>query len=198
MGVVKDMVGKKFGKLLVIGRATSPDSVRTREVYWLCRCDCGSTKRVQGGHLRRGKIKSCGCLSIELVTKRNKERVLDSGEANMNRLWVRYHRGARTRGLSFLLERSEFEILVTSNCYYCKSPPSLKFKTSSKYYGDLFYNGIDRVDNAVGYIKGNCVPCCKQCNYAKSTLGRVEFYEWVSQVYLTLKERERDCPDCCH
>jgi hypothetical protein len=29
-------------------------------------------------------------------------------------------------------------------------------------------NGIDRKDNEMGYIMGNCFPCCGNCNYFKN------------------------------
>src|SRR3990167_7271507 len=44
--------GKKFGKLTPIKYIFQ---------YWLCRCDCGRTKKIRGDHLRYGKIVSCGC-----------------------------------------------------------------------------------------------------------------------------------------
>lgn len=31
------------------------------------------------------------------------------------------------------------------------------------------YNGVDRKDNAKGYVTGNCLPCCWPCNYAKGS-----------------------------
>ena len=36
--------------------------------------------------------------------------------------------------------------------------------------GQYLYNGIDRIDNKLGYIKGNMTPCCKICNHAKHDL----------------------------
>lgn len=44
-------------------------------------------------------------------------------------------------------------------------------------------NGIDRVDSAQGYVLTNVVPCCKQCNRAKSDLSREEFLTWVERVH---------------
>lgn len=51
-----DLTGKKFGRLTVIERSESK---------WLCKCDCGNTKLVNGGHLVSGDTKSCGCLRNE-------------------------------------------------------------------------------------------------------------------------------------
>lgn len=39
------------------------DEVRVKnEVMWLCRCDCGNMKTISARCLRRGGVKSCGCL----------------------------------------------------------------------------------------------------------------------------------------
>lgn len=56
----KDMTGKRFGWLTVIGRA----KVRkfSRGVTWECQCNCGQITYAEGCHLRRGDTKSCGCL----------------------------------------------------------------------------------------------------------------------------------------
>ena len=56
-----DLTGMRFGRLTVIER----DAARGREAKWLCKCDCGNTKVVQGNHLRAGSIRSCGCLGSE-------------------------------------------------------------------------------------------------------------------------------------
>lgn len=52
-----DLTGKRFGMLTVITRDTTP-SCRTR---WICKCDCGNIKSIEGIHLTQGKITSCGC-----------------------------------------------------------------------------------------------------------------------------------------
>lgn len=38
---------------------------------WLCRCDCGNTKSISGGALRKKVAQSCGCLQRELLAARN-------------------------------------------------------------------------------------------------------------------------------
>jgi hypothetical protein len=55
-------VGNRYGKLVV----ESFDSLsKCGHAKWLCRCDCGGTKVVQGQCLRRGATNSCGCLIRE-------------------------------------------------------------------------------------------------------------------------------------
>src|SRR4051812_4020618 len=58
MGLRADKTGQRFGKLVVI----KPIAVSGRETRWICRCDCGGSKTVQGGSLVSGKTRSCGCL----------------------------------------------------------------------------------------------------------------------------------------
>lgn len=50
------------------------------------------------------------------------------------------------------------------------------------YNGDYVYNGVDRLDNAVGYLPGNCVPCCKFCNLAKAGGSYEEFVAYLDRV----------------
>lgn len=45
------------------------------------------------------------------------------------------------------------------------------------------YNGIDRVDNSVGYVLSNCVPCCSTCNRMKGTMSSEEFKEKIKLIY---------------
>ena len=52
-----DETGNRYGKLVVLERATH----RSKNVHWLCECDCGNTTIVDGCNLRRSKIKGCGC-----------------------------------------------------------------------------------------------------------------------------------------
>lgn len=56
------LVGKKFGRLLVIEEAGRN---KHRDVLWKCQCDCGNVAIACGATLKRGDKKSCGCLEIE-------------------------------------------------------------------------------------------------------------------------------------
>lgn len=60
---LKDLTGQRFGNLTVLARDPSP-SCRVR---WLCKCDCGTIKSIDGAELRRKKkpTLSCGCLTRE-------------------------------------------------------------------------------------------------------------------------------------
>jgi len=62
-----DETGNVYGKLTVINLAET----ERKGVYWNCVCECGNITTVRGGHLRSGKIKSCGCFSAELTSRRS-------------------------------------------------------------------------------------------------------------------------------
>ena len=55
--MIKNEQGKRYGRLLVLGRCERPTTYRA---YWLCRCECGVEKPILGDHLRSGAIKACG------------------------------------------------------------------------------------------------------------------------------------------
>lgn len=53
-----DITGKKFNHLEVIKLDHEKNGVR----YWLCKCDCGNNKVINGDKIKRGEVKACGCL----------------------------------------------------------------------------------------------------------------------------------------
>lgn len=58
-GVLCDLTGQRFGRLLVVARDLSPR--KSRLAHWSCSCDCGRTTVTSGNELRNGGTKSCGC-----------------------------------------------------------------------------------------------------------------------------------------
>lgn len=56
-----DLVGQRFGKLVVVGRDTSPSGTKRKRVKWVCQCDCGNTSSVTSDNLKSGTTTSCGC-----------------------------------------------------------------------------------------------------------------------------------------
>lgn len=67
MGITIDLLGQRFGRLVVIEKDTSIKRAGNK-TYWKCQCDCGNQKSVVGQSLREGKTTSCGCLMKEKVS----------------------------------------------------------------------------------------------------------------------------------
>jgi hypothetical protein len=70
MSHVKNTVGQRFGKLVVLEELTG-GKVK-------CRCDCGNIKTINKAHLLHGDITSCGCDQKEMA-KKNREPFLYCG-----------------------------------------------------------------------------------------------------------------------
>ena len=64
MGILIDMLGKKYGRLTVLEKVNKLDSTRAN---WKCVCDCGNTITISGKKLRSGHTKSCGCYRKEVT-----------------------------------------------------------------------------------------------------------------------------------
>lgn len=60
-GVFNDLVGRRFGTLVVLRRATEKESPRGlgTKTRWLVRCDCGVERLAIGMRLKEGRIKAC-------------------------------------------------------------------------------------------------------------------------------------------
>lgn len=105
----------------------------------------------------------------------------------MNLVASRYKSGAKNRNLAFELTYEECGALFKQSCYFCGKPPSNKHTPRHRRkHGEpipvYYYNGIDRLDSAKGYVAGNCVPCCWQCNKQKSNMSPEEFESWILQA----------------
>lgn len=63
--------GTRFGRLTVTGK-TVPD--KARRLLRECVCDCGKTVYVTAANLKRGFVRSCGCLRREMDDQRIERR----------------------------------------------------------------------------------------------------------------------------
>lgn len=68
----QDLSDKIFSRLTVIERVFT----KPKATMWNCKCECGNEKIVDGRHLKGKKILSCGCLNLEINSKRMKGNIL--------------------------------------------------------------------------------------------------------------------------
>lgn len=176
-----NLIGQKFNRLLVIQQEASIKYGSTKKRTWLCLCDCGKKIVVNTGALVRGNTKSCGCLHTEAsaISSKTSRHKIANPEAGYNAILGYYKGSAVKRHLLFNLTVSDFRNLISSNCYYCGVSPSNVY---DKRYYNVTYNGIDRIDNNVGYTLENSVACCKMCNVAKNNHTYEEFMNWINRL----------------
>jgi hypothetical protein len=169
---VIDETGKRYGKLTVLARA---ENAKHGQVQWLCRCDCGNEAVVRGTCLRRRRgTKTCGC--------HHQDQILPNGLAAQRKLLYVYKTNAKKRDLEWSLTDDEFYGLTREPCHYCGAPPMQVQKTQAT-SDDYVYNGVDRLDNAMGYVVGNVVPCCGVCNRMKMAMSDKEFLDMIERIY---------------
>lgn len=65
------MVGRRFGRLVVVSERPYVQPNGRKRLRWLCRCDCGTEATVDGNHLRAGRIQSCGCIVVDTNVARS-------------------------------------------------------------------------------------------------------------------------------
>ena len=111
---------------------------------------------------RYGKdsINCSACAEKQAVQDKKREgRERNYMKEHLNNLEIHYKNyivSSLKRGYGdFEILFEDFKVLVTSPCYYCK-----EIKENEA-------NGIDRVNNDLGYTKENCVPACWKCNRMK-------------------------------
>jgi len=170
-------VGKVYGKTEVLQRvANSPNGA----AVYLCKCQCGSTRKILGTRLLSGKAQRCRkCGYAEHLAKVHQMHTKPPGEAAAYAAFVTTKRQcADKRGLIWEIAFEDWKRLAALPCHYCGGPP-----LNCGYNGSYQYSGLDRVDNDVGYVLNNVVPCCKLCNCAKSDQTVSEFLDWVRRIY---------------
>ncbi len=67
MGQKTSLVGLRFSRLVVLSEVDKKNSGRR----YLCRCDCGSHKEIDGTAMTHGGTQSCGCLAREKTAQRS-------------------------------------------------------------------------------------------------------------------------------
>jgi hypothetical protein len=171
-----NLINQRFGRLWVVARAGSIryGKSTSSNSLWECKCTCGNIITVTGKSLRAGTTKSCGCLHADMTC-------LAPGQSGFNTLLSVYKVHAEKRGFIWELTDEQFRTLVSGACHYCGQQPSqVSVKWSEN--GQFVYNGIDRLNNAVGYTLGNTAPCCGPHNRMKGTMSVEEFIEQCRKV----------------
>ena len=189
MGNKINMIGKQFGDWIVISQSDMIN--KSNNIYYHCKCKCGYIGEIQGGALRSGASKGCLRCGYKKISKKLKDRPsptkLERGISQRNVLYNRYKISAKRRGIEFDIPIELFEIITKQKCHYCGTQPS-QIARGKQTNGEYIYNGIDRIDNDIGYKEDNLVPCCKFCNRAKDILTKDEFLIKIKQIYYKIRE----------
>lgn len=143
-----DKSGQVFGRLTVLNREPNAKN----NTMYRVKCECGTVKVIRAGSLTSGRVKSCGCLNLEVIK-------------------IRFGALNRTHGLS---KKHPLYNTWTAMRERCNCPSNKMYK----YYGErgitvcerwddftVFVSdmgnrpagtSLDRIDNSKGYSHDNC------------------------------------------
>jgi len=154
--VKRDLVGSRFGRLVVLEPAPSREGRR----FWLCACDCGGRLVVPTGRLTKGETKSCGCLQREVRCQAMSKRITKHGRSKtrLYRCWV------HMLGRCERPDNSKFTYYGGRGIKVCERWHDLALFVSdmgSSYAAHVAEHGerdttLDRIDPNGNYEPGNC------------------------------------------
>ena len=147
MSRIIDHTGQTFGLWTVLERAPG----NGKRAQWLCRCTCGAERVVDGGNLRGGYSKSCGCIRDADTAQRARERNYKHGHAIRGGLSSEYS------SWSAMWARCTYENTNSSGgITVCD-----RWKSFENFLADMGpkptpKHSIDRIDVNGNYEPGNC------------------------------------------
>lgn len=184
---IRPNIGDKFSDLTVVSSVSE-----LGKYHIVCKCVCGSTVDVSMYHLLSGNTRSCRCQTSKILSN-------GKGAASLKYWYNIYKLNALKLQREFKLTLGEFKLLtVNKNCVYCGEPAKLlnrylnnkgnqkrknkRYKQSTVDAANIYVNGVDRIDNNVGYIKENCCTCCESCNFMKQNFTAAQFIEKAHKI----------------
>lgn len=148
MGKAKEIVGQRFGRLVVVERAGTNAH---RGAMWRCKCDCGREIITSTNHLTMGRTKSCGCFKIDnhriAITKHG----MRLGNKRLYQIWADMKarcNNPNNRAWEYYGGRG-----VKVCAAWEKPEPFFKWALENGYREDLT---IDRINNDGNYCPENC------------------------------------------
>ncbi len=184
------MIGSIVNQLLVKELFLRQDK-RQRKRYYKCEClGCGAEVIARKHDVESGKASACiSCSSIKMLPD----------ERFWKDLYRRCFKRSTEKGLAFDLTMDQFKSLSSQDCTYCGTKPRLNtsvrdtairvaskrgHRTNSPQIMNLAVpsNGLDRVNNAAGYILSNVKPCCTLCNSMKHIQTDLDFLAQAKKI----------------
>ena len=165
----KDITGQRFGKAI----ALYPIRKGPKQIYWICKCDCGLEFGGWIGNLRRGKVCQCG------KAKKNEHNPAWAGFEEMHgRFLSSIKRNADSRNIEYNVNfQYIWDLFLKQNrkCALSGMPLIMGNKDNNT-------ASLDRIDSSKGYIEGNVQWTHKHVNRMKSNHTDKYFIELCTTI----------------
>jgi hypothetical protein len=156
-----DLTGLRFEKLTVIERYGK----RGKSILWRCTCDCGNETYATASNLKRGHVKSCGCL-VKEWPKTKFTNKLKQKHPRAYKIWT----GIKTRCNN--RNRPRYDDYGGRGIKVCD-----EWQTFEGFWNDMAVGyadnlTLDRIDVNKDYNKENCrwATYTEQANNKRNTI----------------------------
>jgi len=188
-------IGKKFGRWTTLSLVPVKNEYRGPTSY-ICKCECGTVRKVPAERLQSGRSLSCGCLVADLqkeraLKKRQDDPAYDQKRLHRRHLWqcspaVRFKKAideAKRRKIPWNMEQEEYVPFILKPCYYCGA--SLEDESGA---------GLDRINNdrTIGYRVSNVLSCCGPCNWARGDRYTSEEFKVMMDALLEYRNDQKN------
>ena len=146
-----DLTGKRFGRWQVIEK--SPEK-HDSSAYWLCKCDCGTIRSVNGQQLKSGRSKSCGCYRNEILA--NTFRTHGKTKTRLYAVWASMRERCYCETCDAYQYYGAKRISICDEWMDFERFESWAFSSGYNPNAESHQCTIDRIDNSKGYSPDNC------------------------------------------
>lgn len=188
MGIISDLKGKRFGRLLVLKLAYVK-----RSAFWLCECKCGKKIVKQGSQLVELNVRSCGCLRADYLRgkKGKKSSTWKGSKVGKTALHVRLHsKKKKEHFCNFCKQEKRLDLANISQEYkhtlddwmwlcrecHVRYDNGWIFKNHTWYKVCKYCKKLLEInaDNFYKRSTGKWFPDCKKCNLRNKSNGKFE------------------------
>lgn len=142
-----DATGQRFNRLIAVEKG--------RNDHWLFQCDCGTSKTMRLSPVRRGVVKSCGCLHRERCRAGiNQTKHGDAKVGAVTRLHSIWRGMLKRAGGGYHSADTRYRDRGITVCEEWSEYPAFREWALANGYADNL--SLDRIDNDGNYEPGNC------------------------------------------
>ncbi len=171
----QNWVGKRSGMMEVVEERRNTG----KGLVLICRCDCGVTKEVGAKSFKIGKTRSCGCSTKAFLSKANS--VHGKGDSPEYEMLRRIKHKSKQYGIRFNLDISD--IHIPEFCPLLGIP--LRTNNGTPKFDSA---SLDKIDPALGYVRGNVWVISLKANQMKSNASLEEVKLLATNFEKKIKE----------